>query len=344
MIDFLQSRFVQGLAEIGGAKSAETCHGAGPALTSRPMTRRPWWLKAGIQGTLSLLPEPQRWNRLLQRYVTRSIRLRPSTFAAKTRQALGHLAHWRRDRADLPETALELGTGWHPIVPIGLSLLGVEKIYTLDITSMVSARTLAETLRAYSAWLDEGDPPDGICRPRAAALQSLAAAPISDVSVALATLGIDAVVVDARCTDLPSASIDLFVSNNTLEHLPEETIVDVFSEYRRLASAQAMMSHYVDMKDHYAGFDPSITVYNFLKFSDATWRVFNNDLQYQNRLRVSDFRRIHDRAGWTIRHEDNECDPAAFDRVRLASKFRGYRREDCMVYGSWLISERGTPL
>src|SRR5262245_48324869 len=114
---------------------------------------RPWWLKAGVQGTLSLFPQPQRWNRLFQRYVTRSITLQERTFQRKWRQALRHVANWRSERTALPASALELGTGWHPVVPCGLALLGVPRIHTLDVTSLLCTRTLAETIARYDALL-----------------------------------------------------------------------------------------------------------------------------------------------------------------------------------------------
>ena len=302
---------------------------------------RPWWLKAVVQGTLSLLPEPQRWNRLLQRYVTKSIYLRPETFRRKWAQAQAHWDNWSQRRMGPPNVALELGTGWHPLIPIGLSLLGVERIHTVDITSMISMRTLAEVIDAYAAMVDEGAEGVALDPDRVATLEELRARPGSDPHAALARLGIHPVVADARDTGLPSGSVDLFVSNNTLEHVPGPIIEGMFAEFARLASDEALMSHFIDMADHYASFDKRITVYNFLRFSDPAWRLFNNDLQYQNRLRVADFRKLHDATGWRVVDEDNTADAEAFRRVPLAARFRDYTPEDCMVYASWLVAEKG---
>jgi len=47
------------------------------------------------------------------------------------------------------------------------------------------------------------------------------------------------------------------------------------------------------MTDHYAHFDKSISSYNFLKFSDTSWRLIDNGIQPQNRLRVFDFEAIY---------------------------------------------------
>jgi hypothetical protein len=301
---------------------------------------RPWWLKAGIQGALSLLPRPQRWNRVLQRYVTRSIRLRKPTFRDKWQQALRHHANWSSRRSHPATSVLELGTGWHPIIPCGLALLGVERIHTVDVSNLVSARTLAETLAFYDALLGELPADAPIDQARAAVVRELHGRPALDPKEGLARLGIHVLVADARQSGLPTGSIDLFVSNNTLEHLPAGLIAGVFEEFGRLASHGGLMSHFVDMRDHYASFDATISVYHFLRFSDATWRAFNSQLQYQNRLRVTDYRELHEAAGWSVLDEDSTADPEAFERARLAPRFREYSSTDCMVYASWILSER----
>jgi len=303
-------------------------------------TMRPWWIKAGIQGTLSLLPEPQRWNRLFQRYVTQSIHLREPTFRRKWEQTLRHYQNWGSYRREPPTSVLELGTGWHPVVPCGLALLGVEQVHTLDVSSLVSPRTLAETIGFYAMLLDELPEELPIDPHRATIIREFHRRSPSDPGEALARLGVRTLVADARRSGLDAGSIDLFVSNNTLEHLTPMAIATVFQEFGRLAAPGSLMSHFIDMADHYASFDSSISIYNFLRFPEVTWRVFNNGLQYQNRLRVSDFRNLHRGAGWCLLDEYNVADAEAFARARLAPQFRRYSREDCMVYASWITSER----
>lgn len=312
-------------------------------MTTEVRPVRPWWLKAGIQGTLSLLPQPQRWNHFFQRYVTRNLRLRVPTFERKWAQALRHHSNWRLSRPRPPRTVLELGTGWHPIIPCGLALLGVEQVHTLDVQSMVSEHTLAETLTLFDALLAEEPFDFPIDRERLAVLRDLRRRPPRDPRVALAQLGVHTLAADARATPLDAGTIDLFVSNNTLEHIDRATIAAIFEDFGRLAGPRAMMSHFIDMTDHYASFDPRITVYNFLQFTDASWRLFDNELQHQNRLRVTDFRELHRASGWSLLDEENTSDPAAFERVELAPQFRSIPSEDCMVHSSWLTSERARP-
>ncbi len=105
------------------------------------------------------------------------------------------------------------------------------------------------------------------------------------------------------------------------------------------ASDDAVMCHRIDMNDHYSYFDASITPYNFLRYSEATWRLFNNAIHYQNRLRISDYRTLHHETGFEIVSERNNTKPELFARVKIAPQFRAYSSDDVMVTSSWMVSQ-----
>lgn len=301
----------------------------------------PWLLKAAIQGTLSRLPNPQRWNRLLQKYVTGSLELSDEYFLEKWRQCERHVATYRRETGNGGGafSALELGTGWFPITPIGLALSGAERVVSIDLQDLLAHERVVATLQRYARLIAAETitvaDPDPIGRIEGL----LDRAPSLGARELLAAVGVEARLADARDTGLASGSIDLICSNNTLEHIPREVIVDIFREFRRVLSARGIMSHHIDLADHYANFDSSITVYNFLRYSDRVWPLFNNDLQYQNRLRVSDFRDIHAESGWRISSEDNTSEPLeVLRRVPVADRFRHYDDEDLAVYSTWMTS------
>jgi hypothetical protein len=300
----------------------------------------PWKLKAAVQGALSLLPDPQRWNRVLQTYVTHSLDLSDEYFLEKWAQAERHVALAERLRGTVAGARIiELGTGWFPIIPIGLALSGAGAVWSVDAQDLLAHERVVATLRQYHKLLVRGWVtlrPDGV-EQRLDDL--LARADRLDARALLAELGITSMVADARAIDLPAGSIDMFVSNNTLEHIPRQVIADIFREFRRLAATDALGSHYVDMADHYAGFDRSISVYNFLQYSDKAWKRYNNSLQYQNRLRVSDFRALHRDSGWQVIEEDNVSEPVEVLRaLTLAPEFRRYDEDDLRVFKTWMLS------
>ncbi len=56
---------------------------------------------------------------------------------------------------------------------------------------------------------------------------------------------------------------------------------------------RGVMSHFIDMSDHFAHFDRSINIYNFLQFSDRQWKWIDNSIQPQSRLRIDDYRSMY---------------------------------------------------
>jgi hypothetical protein len=178
---------------------------------------------------------------------------------------------------------------------------------------------------------------------RAAALgDAISGALSDDPNELLGGLGVRLLVGDARDSGLQGGSVDLFVSNNTLEHIPNQTLRGILGEFRRLASPEAVMDHFIDMSDHYAHFDSAITEFNYMRYSDSVWRLFNNRLQYQNRLRLSDYRRLIEDAGFQVVAENAERGSMSeLKATKLAQRFRGYPLEELIVLRCWLTAAVG---
>jgi hypothetical protein len=305
-----------------------------------------WKAKAAVQDLLSLLPGSDYWNMLLQRYVTRLLVLTPSRFEQKLSQCRRHLER-TESATGKPWSAfsvLELGTGWHPIIPMGMYLSGASVVWTVDIASLLSPDRVVEAAGFFVRYAGSGRLAELLpsARPdRMEPLERLAAegprgrAP----EELLQTVHVVPLVCDVRRAALSDASVDLFISNCVLEHIPRNDIGDIFRTFKRLARPGAVMSHLVDMADHYADFDPSITSYNFLKYSERSWRWYNCNLHYQNRLRLTDHREVHREAGFRILAEYNvQGTEAALDSVPLAAQFTHYPRQELLVTKAWIIS------
>jgi len=155
----------------------------------------------------------------------------------------------------------------------------------------------------------------------------------------LERLNVFPVIADARDTGLEPSSVDLFVSNITFEHIPRKVLPDILKEFRRLAAPGAVMSHQIDLGDHYRLFDSSITPLNFLKYSDFVWQFFSSTLYYQNRVLISEYREMHEDAGFKILREvRDKCPADVLDKIRIAKRFRHYEKEDLLVVNRRIIS------
>jgi len=286
---------------------------------------------------MSALPQAQRWNRFFQRHVTSSLVLEDDYFLRKWGHCEEHLDALAAAGGPASFTAVELGTGWFPVVPLGLVLNGAERVWSVDIHPMLERAAVVETMRRYVQLADRVR----VARPSTLdRMAELAEAPgTRDAAGLLAELGIDVRATDARTLDLPVSSVDLFVSNNTLEHIAPDVILGILEEFRRVARPSGVMSHFIDLADHYAHFDRRITPFNFLRYDEDRWRLFNNRLHYQNRLRASDYRRLHEQAGWRI--VDEHVRRGSRKRLRsltLAGSFRGYDEDDLLVHKASMTS------
>jgi SAM-dependent methyltransferase len=106
---------------------------------------------------------------------------------------------------------------------------------------------------------------------------------------------------DIGKSSLPDNSIDVCISTNTLEHIPKNDIINIFSELRRVVKSGGYISAIIDYSDHYSHTDKKISKLNFLSFDDIKWnKYFNHKSHYQNRLRHSDFIDIFDFLGFKI--------------------------------------------
>jgi SAM-dependent methyltransferase len=140
---------------------------------------------------------------------------------------------------------------------------------------------------------------------------------------------------DARATALPAESVDFVSSTDTCEHIPEPDLARIFAECRRLLRPGGAFSCRVDLQDHYSYFDPSLSRYHFLRFSDRAWTLVNSPLHYQNRLRAPDYLRLVREAGLEVVSE-TPSGPGAdgLNELRglpLAPRFRGYPLEELGV-------------
>lgn len=109
---------------------------------------------------------------------------------------------------------------------------------------------------------------------------------------------------DASKTDLPDKSLDACISTNTLEHIPKESIRAILNELYRTLKNTGVVSAKIDYSDHYAHTDSSITLLNFLNFSEYEWRKYNHNCHYQNRLRHNDYKKIFLDCNFEIISED----------------------------------------
>ena len=108
---------------------------------------------------------------------------------------------------------------------------------------------------------------------------------------------------DASKTDFADKSLSACISTNTLEHIPKNSIVSIFSELSRTLKDDGIVSAKIDYSDHYAHTDKSLSLLNYLRFDEGAWKKYNHKCHYQNRLRHYDYIEIFERCGFVVIEE-----------------------------------------
>ncbi len=292
-----------------------------------------WLAKAALQRGLGVLPEGERLNYLFQRHVAHSLPAGESAFRRKFSRARQHLQAYEEHG---PGTSrgeavfYEFGAGWDLAIPLSYACLGVGRQVLVDIRPSARVELVNESLGVFGRLWDELE------REAGRELRRLGG-PVASLAELEERLGIAYLAPrDARATGFPAESIDFVSSTDTCEHIPEDDLARIFAECGRLLRPGGVFSCRIDLQDHYAYFDRSLSRYNFLRFSDRGWRLVSSPLHFQNRLRAPDYLRLVREAGLELVSEQpsgpSEEGLVELRSLPLAPKFsRGYTLEELGV-------------
>src|SRR5436190_12416689 len=272
-----------------------------------------WVANAALQRGLGLLPQGERLNYLFQRHVARSLPGGEPVVRRKLARARQHLEVFGRPAEDA--VFYEFGAGWDLAIPLSYAALGVGRQVLVDIRPSARVELVNETLALLEGLGDDLRPLGG---------------PVSSLGELEKRFGITYLAPrDARATGLEGESIDFVTSTDVCEHIPEEDLAQIFRECTRLLRPGGAISCRIDLQDHYAYFDSSLSRYHFLRFSDRAWGLVNSPLHFQNRLREPDYLRLVRESGlevvsWTPSGPSAEG-LAELEALELAPRFRnGY--------------------
>ncbi len=303
-----------------------------------------WILKAVVQKTISFLPYKHRINFLFQKYITKGVRLSDDYFLDK----LIHFKHHQKFANQYLGTLVqkqifELGTGWYPVIPIAFFLNDVAAIKTVDIAGLLSKRGLIQTIEKFVTYHQTSQLASVLDydKDKVKKLEELLEqAPNLELAAILNQLNIDYTIGDAAEIRANAASFDLLVSNNTFEHVYPKDLNRLLSKFKQIVKKEGLMVHFIDMSDHFAHLDQSITIYNFLRFSEKEWQRIDNTIQPQNRWRINQYRDLYQQLEIPITEE--EIRPGrlkALSMVPLDPFFDKMSKTDVMISHVYVVSK-----
>jgi hypothetical protein len=293
-----------------------------------------WRLKGLAQKGLSIIPGGGYLNDGLQKRYG-GLRHFEQNIADKLedwRLSMGYLQHvgFAPDDARV----IEIGTGWFPALPICFSLVGAKRILTYDISRHMDAGLTFRMLAALEPHLNSIAEAGGRRREDIQArYRELQQA--KDLSALFEKARVEyCAPADTGATGLPPNNADLVYSNSVLEHVPKQVIRSLMDEIMRMLRPGGLTLHNVGCNDHYAFADRRISFVNYLRYSEARWRRWNNRLQYQNRLRAPEFLEMAAEAGLEVIYKQVAVRPGtreALTTFEVAPEFQRFSKDHMAI-------------
>jgi len=231
----------------------------------------------------------------------------------------------------IPDAQLvELGPGHTLGLAVSLLLVGASRVDAVDTVRYAAPepdpRAFAELFRRCS---EEGlVDADNAADPEAALRHAVAR-----LSYRL---------VDGRGSwPFPEGSKDIVYSFSVLEHVRD--LRGVLDESRRVLRPGGLSIHTIDLRDHY-NLGPGEDWLSFLSFEDRQWdRMTSRRFAWCNRMRAPELRALFAEFFELVDFTEQTADlPAGFDRRRLASRFRGFERDELSVAGVSVVARQRT--
>ena len=295
-----------------------------------------WKVKVLAQFVLSRLPAGEQINHRLQ---MRNGSLSDATIAHRIPIIAERLAFLSRHGSVQSAKVLEVGTGWIPLNPLLLYLLGADEIHTYDHVRHLrfgSAKRCVAVLERAVPHLAAALPVDEASLRRR--LEPLKLASTLDELLARARI-IYRAPADACQSGLAEKSVDLFYSYAVLEHVSREVVVGLTRESARVLKPSGIAFHVIGCQDPYNG--RGVSKVDFLQHPEWAWKFFvKNRISYHNRMREKEYLGIFTSFGAEVVAAQNEVDPHDVElvrRMKVDKQFSGMTAEELAVNRSEVI-------
>lgn len=317
-----------------------------------------WKVKAKIVRVAHKIPLGGTMYYFYQKYISKSIVNNDNRVLELYRwKVLEHLKKIHAYGRQPIEQAVffEFGAGWDLLAPIGVSLIANNessdeakfRYVCVDINKFMRPAQIYKTLEHYcnlkediTSLCNENNLPYSIRR-----------GIVIDKTVSiLKFLENDYGIIykapcDAGKTNMEGGCVDYIISNTTLQHIPTKDVKRICRECYRLLKQGGIFTLNVSYMDHYTNFDKSITVFNFLQYSDKEWEKYNPSMHYQNRMRHSDYEKIFLDCGFEIIENEPrplvEGDIQIIKNMHIDEKFKKYSIEDLAIRQANFVLRKG---
>lgn len=209
----------------------------------------------------------------------------------------------------------ELGSGWVPIFPYQLILDGKAKqVDTYDINEHYSVKEVAKLNNYYSS----KHTVETESKSKYPLLKSIFYYPKTDICNG-----------DLKDTDL-------VVSRFVLEHVPPGEIIKMHKYMLSSLKSGSHILHLISPSDHRAYQDLSLSLQDFLKYSEAEWNQIQTKFDYHNRLRLPQYLALFQNEFEITFFEHNKINRESesfkkFSKLKIHDDFKNFTDEELMA-------------
>lgn len=261
-----------------------------------------WLVKALAFKAFSFTPGGQSVYRYIQIHWTKSIVATAGRVAHKMDIGMRYLT-WLMSHGYEMTTVrklrhLDLGSGWHPTIPLLFSKIGMQGQVLTDVSPVMSDRTFRESLVFVNQLLaDPKHPAHGFLQDGWDQQPSVDA----NFEELLEFSGMEYHAPYFEWANKTDRRFDLATCTQVLMHIERPNLDQLFQLIHGLLRPGGLFMSTVHLFDIYSNSDSRISIYNHLKYSKSMWStVVNSDMMTFNRLKSRDYREALEGAGFEI--------------------------------------------
>jgi len=259
-----------------------------------------WFFKAQVFNFLSIAPAGRKGYRFLQDHLTKTLIATQERVLQKMDVGI---TYWNKFGmlGETPEnlrTHLDLGSGWHPTIPLLFEGFGVTRQILCDVAPVMTSDSFASTLAMFRSVIDRGlrlgcqypkDDADSLTIPKDDVLEMIKR---HGFSYHAPYFGIG---------DRIRGEVDFITSTQVLLYIEMPQLVECFQDLFKALRPGGWFLATNHLYDLYSDADKSISIYNNLKYSRRFWNsMVNSGMMSFNRLKSRDYREALEIAGFEI--------------------------------------------
>jgi SAM-dependent methyltransferase len=139
--------------------------------------------------------------------------------------------------------------------------------------------------------------------------------------------------------DFPGEAFSAIFSYNVFEHINKAILPEFIRDLHRLLKPGGYSIQSINIGDHLAYYDASVSLKNYLRYSDNLWRrFFENDVQYINRVQRPEWLQLFHDAGLELVQEISVS--TDIDSIKVHQTYEHLAKSDLECFNLVLVHRK----